>query len=135
LILCGVTQTISYIGLISTDSAFLLVILSVLSGLSFGFFPILTTMLFHLPGIKPREVALASATVFTAMWGGGALGPLLVGLVEEATGDLKLGLMISTLFPLTLVICALLLAIYKRGEKAMIGSPFSKDRTLKYKAC
>ena len=80
----------------------------------FSFFPILMTQIFNLPGITQREVAVASATVFAALWGGGAVGPILVGFVEEATSDLRFGLIISSFAPLMLVITALLLGVYRR---------------------
>ena len=114
LLACGVGQALAYIGLISTDSFPLLVLLWIVGGVMFSFFPILITRVFNLPGITPREVAVASATVFTALWGGGAVGPLLVGFVEETAGDLRLGLFISAFTPLALVATAILLAVYRR---------------------
>ena len=120
LTVCGVGQALAYIGLISTDSFTLLVLLWIFGGVMFSFFPILMTQVFNLPGITPREVAVASATVFTALWGGGAVGPILVGSVEQSTGDLGLGLFISAFAPLTLVATALLLAGYRR-ERPVTG--------------
>ena len=114
LLACGVGQALTYIGLIATDSFPLLILLWIVGGVMFSFFPILMTQIFNLPGITQREVAVASATVFAALWGGGAVGPILVGFVEEATSDLRFGLFISSFAPLMLVITALLLAVYRR---------------------
>lgn len=114
LLACGVGQALTYIGLIATDSFPLLVLLWIVGGVMFSFFPILMTQIFNLPGITQREVAVASSTVFAALWGGGAVGPILVGFVEEATSDLRFGLLISSFAPLMLVITALLLGVYRR---------------------
>ena len=57
---------------------------------------------------------MASATVFAALWGGGAVGPILVGFIEEATSDLRFGLFVSSFAPLMLVATALLLGAYRR---------------------
>ena len=114
LLTCGVGQALTYLGLIATDSFPLLVLLWIVGGVMFSFFPILMTQIFNLPGITQREVAVASSTVFAALWGGGAVGPILVGFVEEATSDLRFGLIISSFAPLMLVITALLLGVYRR---------------------
>ena len=123
LVLCGVSQCLSYAGLISTGSVPLLFLLSIVNGIGFGFFPLLMTMIFDLPAIKPREVAIASSVVYTVMWGGGALGPILVGFVEEAVGDLRTGLMITAFAPITLVFSALLLANYARDPEPETPKP------------
>ena len=110
----GLTQCLSYVGLISFDSVPLLFLFSILNGAAFGFFPVLMTMIFNLPEIKPREVAVASSVMFAMMWGGGALGPIITGFVQEATGDLALALLITSLAPLSLVIGGLLLGFQQK---------------------
>ncbi len=122
LLTCGVGQALTYIGLIATDSFPLLVLLWIVGGVMFSFFPILMTQIFNLPGITQREVAVASATVFAALWGGGAVGPILVGFVEEATSDLRFGLFISSFAPLMLVATALLLGTYRRTASELTGA-------------
>ena len=114
LVACGLTQCLSYVGLISFDSVPLLFLFSILNGAAFGFFPVLMTMIFNFPEIKPREVAVASSVMFAMMWGGGALGPIITGFVQEATGDLALALLITSLAPLSLVIGGLLLGFQQK---------------------
>ena len=74
-----------------------------------SYFPVIITMVYLLPDIKPREVAVGLSFVYTCIDTGTAVGPLLVGFLQEATGDLRLSLMITVLFPLTLVLAAFLL--------------------------
>ena len=114
LVACGLAQCLSYVALIFIGSVPLLVLLAIVNGASFGFFPVLMAMIFNLPDIKPREVAIASSMMFTVMWGGGALGPILVGFVQEATGDLQLALLITSLAPISVVIGGLLLGVQQR---------------------
>ena len=118
LIVCGITQVLVYLGLLSTSSLPLLFLLSILSGMAFGFWPVLITILYELPGIKPREVVMASGFMYTLLWAGGAIGPLLVGFAQETTGSLKEALVITCFAPLTLVVAGILLAGHGKREAA-----------------
>ena len=66
-------------------------------------------MVYQLPGIKPREVAVGVSFMQTSIWVGAVIGPLLVGFVQEATGDLRMPLTVAALSPLILVLAAGLL--------------------------
>ena len=109
LIVCGLGLTASYLGIIFTGSLPLLFLLAIVNGLSFGFFPLMLASLYDLPGIKPREVAVAVALVYTLMWAGATAGPLVTGFVQEATGNLQLALFITSIGPLALTIAGLTL--------------------------
>ena len=61
-----------------TGSVPLLLLLALFNGVSWGFWPILQTVPFQLPGIKPREVAVAPATMMMLMSAGTVLGPVSV---------------------------------------------------------
>mgnify|MGYP001345238124 CR=1 FL=1 len=67
LYVCGCTLPASYILLTLTDSLPLLLTLSAVNGLGWGFFPVLLTVTFHLPGIRIREVPIAHAFLFTTI--------------------------------------------------------------------
>ena len=72
-------------------------------------------MLYELPGIKPREVAVASSLVYTLLWAGGAVGPLTVGFLQESTDSLKVALLVISFAPMTLAAASLLFA--ERGRR------------------
>lgn len=116
LMMGGIGLSFSYIAALFTGSIPLLFLLGIVNGLSFGFFPLMIASLYDLPGIKPREVAVAVALVYTVMWGGAALGPLVAGFVQEATDDLRLALFITSLGPLILSVTALVLAAGRKRE-------------------
>ena len=109
LTVCGLGLTASYLGIIFTGSLPLLFLLAIVNGLSYGFFPLMLASLYDLPGIKPREVAVAVALVYTLMWAGATAGPLVTGFVQEATGNLQLALFITSIGPLALTIAGLTL--------------------------
>ncbi len=109
LVLCGVVVTASSIGMLFTGSIVYLVLLGVANGLSFVFFPILMTIPFELPGIKPREVAVANGFIDTFFVAGAMLGPILAGVLQEASGSLRTALVVTSFFALTLTACGLLL--------------------------
>ena len=85
----GIIMPVTYLGMILTGSIPILIALTILNGVAWGFWPILFTVPFHLPGIRPRQVAVAVS--FTLMMSsiGTALGPLIAGLLQQALGDLQ----------------------------------------------
>ena len=52
------------------------------------------------------EAAVGVAFMQTSIWLGAAVGPLLVGFIQEGTGDLRLALMSTAFTPLILVLVA-----------------------------
>ena len=105
----GLMSTGIFLALLYVESEPLIILLSVLKGFSFSFFPVLMIMVFLLPGIKPREVGLGLAFMETSIWVGAAIGPLMVGFLQEATDNLRFALTVSSFSPLSLIIAALLL--------------------------
>ena len=67
-----------------------------LNGFAWAFFPILITVPFNLRGIRPRELAVAFSFTMMMVSFGYALGPLLTGIIQEATDDLKLALLVMS---------------------------------------
>ena len=67
------------------------------------------TIPFQLPGIRPREIAVAVGFYEMCMWAGGAVGPALSGILQEATDDLRLTLAVLSFFGLSLSLGALFL--------------------------
>jgi MFS family permease len=92
-----------------THSLPLLFILSFVNGIAWGFWPVLFTVPFHLRGIRPREVAVAVSFTMMMSSSGTALGPLVAGFIQEMLSDIRLSLLITSFFGLTLTISGLLL--------------------------
>ena len=111
----GVAVSASYIALLFATSTPLVLLLGVAEGLSRAYFPVLMTMVFLLPRVKPREAGIGLAFIETCIWGGGALGPVVVGFVEEATGDLRTAVLVICFAPLVLVPASLLL-VFRRWD-------------------
>ncbi len=93
----------SYVGMALTDSIPLLFGLAVLNGVGWGFFPLIYTVPFQLPGVRPREIAIGVGFMLTAVSAGTLLGPLMTGYLQETFADLSLALMVIGFAPLTLV--------------------------------
>ena len=120
LVACGLGMWATFLGFLYIGSLPALFLMGVLNGVSFSFIPLVMTRIYNLPGIKPREVAVAVALMFTLLWAGGALGPLLAGLVQEATDDLRLGLVITSFGSLSLSLSGLaLLGTGRRGPEGV----------------
>ncbi|MFQ5933419.1 MAG: CynX/NimT family MFS transporter [Dehalococcoidia bacterium] len=116
--IAGGLTVLSSIGMVSTGSVPLLVLLLVINGLGALFYPIIMTLPFELPGVKPREIAVAMAVIMTLTWAGGVVGPVLAGALQDATDDLVKSLIITSLFGLTMVAAGLFLSSQRREQVA-----------------
>ena len=106
----GMLTVVSSIGMVSTGSLPLLILFLGINGLGVLFYPIIMTVPFELLRIKPREIAVAAVVILTLTWAGGLVGPVLAGLLQEATDDLSKALVITSLCDLTMVVTGLLLS-------------------------
>ena len=107
--LVGLLMAGSYVGMTLTGWLPLLLVLALINGITWGFWPILATVPFLLPGIRPREVAVAATFTMTMTATGMVLGPLIAGFLQDALGDLQLTLIIISMAPLFLTAVGLLL--------------------------
>ena len=96
-----VLMAASFTAMTLTGSIPILIVLTFLNGIAWGFWPILYSVPFHLPGIRPRELAMGIAFIMMMSSIGTTLGPLLTGLLQEATGDLRLSLLLVSIGPLS----------------------------------
>ena len=102
--LIGVTMVVTYLAMTLTDSIPLLIVITLISGLAQGYWPVLNSLPFYLPGIRPRESAVALSFMMTLGTFGVATGPALVGALQERLGDLRLAMMIISFAPILLAI-------------------------------
>ena len=100
----GILMIGSNVGMVLTGSVPALFILSFFNGVAWAFFPILITVPFHLPGIRPRELAVAFTFTMMMTSVGTSLWPLITGFLQEAFDDLKLALFLISFTSITLVI-------------------------------
>jgi predicted MFS family arabinose efflux permease len=96
-----------------------LIAADIVNGVAWGFWPVMMTIPFQLRGIRPRETAVALAFVDTCLVLAGATGPALAGVIGEATDDLRLALIVTSVFCLALCITGLTLPFGRlRNESA-----------------
>ena len=107
----GVVMALSYLGMALVDSIPALLAIAVLGGLAQGYWPILNSVPFYLPGIRPRESAVAVSFMMTLGTFGVAVGPALTGALQEWLGDLRLALVLVGVSPLTLAVAGSLVDI------------------------
>ncbi len=94
LIVNGVVIAATFVAMTMTGSLPLLLVLTFVNGAAFGFWPVLFSSPFHLPGIRPREIAVSLAFIQMSSSGGISLGPLVTGTVQQFTGDPRLSLIV-----------------------------------------
>lgn len=105
----GAVMVLTYIAIVVAGLVPLLLVLAFINGITWGFWPILHAVPFHLPGVAPREVAVALAFIMTMISAGTVSGPLVAGVLQETLGDLRLVLFLIGFAPLSLVAAGALL--------------------------
>jgi ACS family hexuronate transporter-like MFS transporter len=98
----GAVMAITFAGMTLTGSLPTLLALTLVNGIAWGFWPVLYSVPFNLPGIRPREIAVSLAFIQMNSSAGIALGPLAVGILQELTGDLRLSLIVVSFASLSL---------------------------------
>lgn len=122
LVLSGLGIAAASAGMLLTADTWALALLSMAAGLSWGFVPITYSMPYEIPGIQPREVSVNASLITTLLFAGGILGPIVVGVISDATGSLFGALMVSALAPVTVAVSSLLAASSSR-TRAPTGRP------------
>lgn len=109
IVLGGLVLGATLAGMNLTGAIPVLIAADIVNGVAWGFWPVMMTIPFQLRGIKPRETAVALAFIDTCLVLAGATGPALAGVLSEATGDLRLALIVTSFFCLALCIVGLAL--------------------------
>ena len=120
LLTTGATMAATFMAMTLTGSIPILLALTFVNGIAWGFWPVLYSVPFHLPGIRPREVAVGLAFIQMSSSAGITLGPLATGLLQQATGDLGLSLAIVSFASLSLCMAGLAM---KHGLSGRVPSP------------
>ena len=101
-----------------TGSMPILVGAFIINGLARGGFWIpFTSLPFELPGILPREAAVVQGMMFSMLWLGSVVGPLLVAVIQTATGSLQLAMIISALCPIAVTVTGLFISARTGGGR------------------
>jgi MFS family permease len=123
----GILMPVTYLGMIFTGSIPILIALTLVNGVAWGFWPILFTVPFHLPGIRPRQVAVAVAFTLMMSSVGTAMGPLTAGLLQEALGDLQQTLFILSFTGLSLTAAGIFLRTGTQPNVKETAQPAAGD--------
>ena len=67
IVVTGVVTILSHLALLFISSSVSIVLISILRGLSISYFPVIVTLVYQLPNIKPREVAVGLAFIYTVI--------------------------------------------------------------------
>jgi len=107
--MCGIALIGTNLGMLFLDSIPTLLMMPLVRGVASIYFPILMIMVYQLPGIRPREVAVGVALMLVSYWIGAAVGPIVVGLVQENTGNLRFALYTTAFTPMIMVVAAVII--------------------------
>ena len=123
LVVFGLLMVLSYLGMVSTGSVSLLIVFGLLNGISWGYYPVMATIPYQLPGIRPREVAVGMGFTGSMMSLAFIVGPIVAGSLQEVLGDLKPALMIVSFGCLSLTGAALFLRFRTEADIQESGGP------------
>ncbi|MEE9248440.1 MAG: MFS transporter, partial [Dehalococcoidia bacterium] len=104
LLMSGVVIALTSVALLWTGSYSLLLLIFVVQSVGWTFFPVTMTSPYEFSGIKPREVVVMVSLLYTMLWVGAFTGPILAGVVQEVSGDLRMALTVTSLAALTMTI-------------------------------
>ena len=114
----GILMIGTNLGMVLTGSLPALFVLSFFNGVAWAFFPILVTVPFHLPGIRPRELAVAFAFTMMMTSVGTSLGPLFTGYLQEGLDDLKMALFLISFTSISLILAGSTLRFRSQRQPA-----------------
>jgi len=114
----GILMICTNLGMVLTGSVPALFVLSFFNGVAWAFFPILVTIPFHLPGIRPRELAVAFAFTMMMTSVGTSLGPLFTGYLQEGLNDLKMALFLISFTSISLILAGSTLRFRSQRQTA-----------------
>ena len=114
----GILMIGTNLGMVLTGSLPALFVLSFFNGVAWAFFPILVTVPFHLPGIRPRELAVAFAFTMMMTSVGTSLGPLFTGYLQEGLDDLKMALFLISFTSISLILAGSTLRFRSQRQTA-----------------
>jgi len=114
----GILMIGTNLGMVLTGSVPALFVLSFFNGIAWAFFPILVTIPFHLPGIRPRELAVAFAFTMMMTSVGTSLGPLFTGYLQEGLDDLKMALFLISFTSISLILAGSTLRFRSQRQTA-----------------
>ena len=115
----GILIAATNLAVLFTGSMPILVAAFIVNGLARGGFWIpFTSLPFELPGILPREAAVVQGMMFSMLWLGSVVGPLLVAIIQTTTGSLQLAMIISALCPIAVTVTGLFISARTGGGES-----------------
>jgi ACS family D-galactonate transporter-like MFS transporter len=96
------------VGILLVSSVFWISVLGFALGVGWVIQPIASTVPFHLPGVRPRELAVLSAFIMMCVGVSFATGSLLAGFIKQVTGSLFIALLVPSLLCVGTVVVGLL---------------------------
>lgn len=104
----GLVMTLSCVGLLYATDIWVLVLLMIGFGVSWGYIPLILALPFEIPRISQREIALASALLTMLFLAGGIAGPVIVGTISDVTGSMRTALLVAVLSSIGIIVSGFL---------------------------
>ena len=119
------------LGILLIPNPYVVAVFAFFLGIGWIMQPIISTLPYHLPGIKPRELAVVNGFLMMTASVGFALGPIIAGIIADVTGSMLTALVSVTLLCITSVGFGLAYPVNRPPESpreaggGAVGSPAS----------
>ena len=73
--------------------------------------PFVWTLPYRIQGFGARDIAVGIGFIETCLLAGGAIGPAMTGVIQDATGDLRLAMLIACSFAAAIAVAGLVVTV------------------------
>lgn len=115
--LLGAICTVGSLGMAWFDSIPMLMTFALLHGIGFALVPFVWTLPYRIQGFGARDIAVGIGFIETCLLAGGAIGPAMTGVIQDATGDLRLAMLIAASCTAAIALAGLVVTIGGFGRR------------------
>ncbi|MSP78470.1 MAG: MFS transporter [Dehalococcoidia bacterium] len=116
----GVLLTTCHLLMLFAGTPWVIVVLGAGVGIGWIMTPIIQTLPYYLPGVKPREVAVLASFVGMGVGLGLGTGGIIAGVIIQVTGSVLTGLLVVSFLPLLMVVVGV---VYPFEQRAKMKQP------------
>lgn len=115
--LLGAIGTVGSLGMVWFDSIPMLMTFALLHGIGFALVPFVWTLPYRIQGFGARDIAVGIGFIETCLLAGGAIGPAMTGVIQDATDDLRLAMLIACSFTAAIAVAGLVVTVGRFGRR------------------
>ena len=117
IIFLGTICTVGSLGMVWFDNIPMLMGSALLHGIGFALVPFVWTLPYRIQGFGARDIAVGIGFIETCLLAGGAIGPAMTGVIQDATGDLRLAMLVASSCTAAIAVAGLVVTVGRFGRR------------------